>query len=144
MEASDSSLILQARPAPRAGHFDVHPSDRPLTVPEEPVFSLETRSARSAARQQFDAAMAAKQQLLEVIWHCHPSPGDGLGVAGPLPLTSEVYAPTETDPRHALVSGFLSSCLPWSCAPNQHKSFSHSQQLRTPSIREICLGISIT
>ena len=64
MEASDSSLILQARPAPRAGHFDVHPSDRPLTVPEEPVFSLETRSA---ARQQFDAAMAAKQQLLEVI-----------------------------------------------------------------------------
>ncbi|KAK9833064.1 hypothetical protein WJX74_006234 [Apatococcus lobatus] len=54
---------FKARPVPRAGHFDVHPSNRPLTVPEEPVFSLDTRTA---ARQQFDAAMAAKQQLLEM------------------------------------------------------------------------------
>ncbi len=54
---------MQARQVPKAGHFDVQPSDRPLTVPEEPSLAL---NARCTARAQFDAAMNAKQELLEV------------------------------------------------------------------------------
>ncbi len=59
-----SVMCEQARPKPRGEAFQVHQSERFLTVPDDVVLPGEERSQR---RAEFDAAMAGKERRQKVL-----------------------------------------------------------------------------
>jgi hypothetical protein len=56
-------MPVQARPLPNSGHFVVHESDAPLTVPVDPHLYTDVRAVE---RQAFDVKVAEKMHCQEV------------------------------------------------------------------------------